>query len=499
MGAMSQFMLEIILIILAAIYLVALCVLAVYGVNFLYLTAIVLWQNPAKNQANPQQPMHNAPSVTVQLPIFNEMYVAERLINAAAQLNYPAPKLHIQVLDDSTDETARIISTAVAHWQSRGVNISHVQRPQRIGYKAGALAYGLTLTDSPFIAIFDADFLPPPDYLQHVMLHFTTNPADKIAFVQARWGHLNRTSSLLSILQAMGIDGHFAIEQQARSQRGHIFNFNGTAGVWRRAAIEDAGGWTADTLTEDLDLSYRAALKGWRGVYLDQVEVAAELPDHFAAFRRQQRRWAFGSFQTARKLLPAVMASALPLRHKSQAALHLTAYTIQLWMALVSLLYLPLLLIISWVDVPAQVFNSTWLFNITAFAPTLMFMVAQMRRGRGWAAELPRIFLLSGLGAGMMLNTCRAALQLFSHQPHAFERTPKSGAGFDITHPAPHNQYTLGLDRIVFAELAFALWNGLSLVLALQLGLWGVAFYAGLFAVGLAAVAIFTIMQSFRL
>lgn len=489
-------MFEILLVVLASIYFVALGVLAVYGANFLYLTGKALRRHQAV--ATPVLAAHDYPSVTVQLPIFNERYVAERLIDAAAQLDYPPALLEIQVLDDSTDETVALAAQRVAFWQAQGVNIRHIRRPHRTGYKAGALAYGMTQTGSEFFAIFDADFLPPSDYVRRIVPHIAGSSLAgvPVAFVQARWGHLNRTGSLLTRLQALGIDGHFAIEQRARSQAGHIFNFNGTAGVWRRAAIEAAGGWTADTLTEDLDLSYRAALQGWRGVYLDEVEVPAELPEHFAAFRRQQRRWAFGSFQTARKLLPNIMASALPLRHKSQAALHLTAYTIQLWMALVSVLYLPLLLIIRGVGLPAWVFNTTWLFNLTAFAPTLMFMAAQVRRGQGWVAELPHIFLLSGLGAGMMLNTCRAALQLFRHRQYAFERTPKSGIGAAAAAPAA-NQYMLGLDRIVFAELAFALWNGVSMLLALQQGLWGVAFYAGLFAVGLATVAIGTVVHSF--
>jgi cellulose synthase/poly-beta-1,6-N-acetylglucosamine synthase-like glycosyltransferase len=492
----------------AGIYLFALCLLAIYGINFLYLT----WVAGRSRPISPPRPLENYPHVTVQLPIYNELFVVEKLIATVVQLDYPEDKLHIQVLDDSTDDTCRIAKDAVTQWQRRGKSITYIHRDHRVGFKAGALAHGMKLSKSAFFAIFDADFQPQPDFLLRAMPYFYSirhqdDTQPKIGFVQGRWGHLNGKSSLLTTLQAFGIDGHFAIEQQARWNAGHIFNFNGTAGIWRRAAIEDAGGWSAETLTEDLDLSYRAALQGWKSVYVDTLEVPAELPDQIAAFRRQQRRWALGSFQTAFKTVPRVLHAPLSLKHKIQACMHLTAYTIQIWMALVGVLYLPLLLIINNASVPLEVFNISWIFNLTAVAPTLMFMVAQWRResaAKHFAEKtasvfmkMPHIFLLSVLGSGMMLNTVRAMFQLFLQKHFVFERTPKMGASNQklLTNKRIAH-YHIGLDPIVFAEIIFAMWNGVSMFIAWQLGFWGVMLYAGLFMIGLGAVAGSTLLQT---
>ncbi|NJN80236.1 MAG: glycosyltransferase [Anaerolineales bacterium] len=243
------------------------------------------------------------PTVTVQLPIYNEHYVVDRLLNACAALDYPRELLEVQVLDDSTDDTKEIVAQKVTQLQKSGLNIVHIHRNHRSGFKAGALANGLEVAKGEFIAIFDADFLPQADFLQKLLPHFENQ---KTAFVQARWGHLNRDYSLLTLLQSFSLDAHFAIDQLARSTSDYVFNFNGTAGVWRKSAILDAGGWQADTLTEDMDLSYRVFLRGWSAKYAGDVEAPAELPVSFTAYRRQQYRWARGSLECAIKYIPTI-------------------------------------------------------------------------------------------------------------------------------------------------------------------------------------------------
>src|SRR5262245_43215436 len=259
-------------------------VLFAYGLNFLYLTIVAI-RRPHDAPVPPSPRPGDWPVVTVQLPIFNEVYVAERLIDAVAGLDYPADRLEIQVLDDSTDETAAIVAGLVGRWQRRGVDIRHLHRTDRRGYKAGALAAGMDVARGSVFAIFDADFIPPADFLRRAVPALIADP--RLAFVQARWGHTNRDDSLLTSLQALSIDGHFAIEQRARAAAGHWFNFNGTAGIWRRDALADAGGWRDDTLTEDLDVSYRAWLRGWRAAYLGELVAPAELPVSINAYRRQ--------------------------------------------------------------------------------------------------------------------------------------------------------------------------------------------------------------------
>ena len=282
-------MLDLLFIPSAILYLLVVGALFVYGVNFFYLTYITLRDRKAKQ---PEPPLDELPQVTVQLPIYNEMYVAERLIAAAAALDYPRSLLEIQVLDDSNDETEEIVARKVAQLQRQGFHISHLHRTRRNGYKGGALAEGLQQAQGAFIAIFDADFIPGEDFLRRTLPHFSDR---RVAFVQTRWGHVNRDYSLLTQLQSLAIDAHFMVEQYARWRAGLWFNFNGTAGIWRKSAMLEAGGWRSDTLTEDLDLSYRAFLHGWKAVYLRDVEVPAELPVSFNAYRRQQGRWARGS------------------------------------------------------------------------------------------------------------------------------------------------------------------------------------------------------------
>ena len=474
------------------VYVVILCALFVYGVNFIYLTIASL---QARDRGPALRVPATWPAVTIQLPIYNEVYVAGRLINEVARMDYPADRLEIQVLDDSTDETSTIVAELVASWRARGVNITHVRRVGRDGYKAGALRHGLALATGELIAIFDADFLPQPDFLREAVPALVAD-AD-LAFVQARWGHVNRGSSLLTRLQAVAIDGHFGIEQTGRWARGYWFNFNGTAGVWRRSALLDAGGWQDDTLTEDLDVSYRAFLAGWRAGYLRDLEAPAELPVSFSAYRRQQHRWARGSFECAMKHLPAIWRSKVPVARKISATLHLTGYLIQLLLLALALLY-PLLLLVSGPHPGLfTVLGVLSIFNLTTLAPTFMFAVGQRQVGRHWLVQIPTILLLTVFGCGMMVNTGRAAWQTFTGGPGAFERTPK----FGVRHRRDDwrgLRYQLGLDRIVFVELALAAMNAVTSAVAMQRGFWAMAIYAGIFAAGLSAAAVTTLRQTAR-
>src|SRR3989440_8141673 len=301
-------------------YLSVLIGLSAYGIHRYFI--IYLYLKNRKRMPVPAGHFEKLPKVTVQLPIFNEVYVVERLLRSVSELDYPRDLLQIQVLDDSTDDTREITSACAAELRSRGFNVDLIHRVDRTGFKAGALAAGLEAAEGEFVCILDADFVPPPDLLKRT-IHFFTDP--KVGMIQTRWGHLNRGYSLLTRVQAMFLDGHLLLEQTARSRSGRFFNFNGTAGLWRRVCIEQAGGWQHDTLCEDLDLSYRAQLAGWRFIFLPDVVTPAELPVDMNGFKSQQHRWTKGSIQTCKKVLPTIWRSTLPLTIKMEATAHLTS------------------------------------------------------------------------------------------------------------------------------------------------------------------------------
>ena len=303
------------------LYAAAIFILSVYGVNLLILSLIQAFRKKDNSGLSRKidvglPPEMEAPFVTVQLPVYNEAHVVGRLIDACAALSYPRHLFEIQILDDSDDETSRIVADRVRRWKADGIDMVHLQRTSRDGYKAGALKHGTTFAKGDVIAIFDADFLPNKDFLERTVPHFA---ASNVGMVQARWGHINQRHSLLTRIQAFGLDAHFAVEQRVRSFIDCFINFNGTAGIWRRACIEDAGGWSSDTLTEDLDLSYRAQLKGWKFVFDFDIEVPAELPVSMNAFRNQQFRWTKGARQTARKILVPLWKSSHPERIRKKA------------------------------------------------------------------------------------------------------------------------------------------------------------------------------------
>jgi cellulose synthase/poly-beta-1,6-N-acetylglucosamine synthase-like glycosyltransferase len=478
----------------AVIYFLVVTTLFIYGLNFLYLSYHAWKRRGALESKPPAQRMESLPFVTVQLPIYNELYVAERLIEAAAALDYPRGRFEIQVLDDSTDETVALVARTVERVKARGIAIHHLHRKDRHGFKAGALADGLQTARGEFVAIFDADFVPNPDFLKRLLPYFDH---ERVAFVQGRWGHLNSGYSLLTFLQSLSLDAHFAVEQLARSQLGLWFNFNGTAGVWRKTAIIDSGGWKAETLTEDLDLSYRAYLKGWRARYAGEVEVPSELPVSMTAFRRQQHRWAHGGFDCAIRYIPLIWKSDANLARKIQASLHLTGYLIHLLLFACVFLY-PLVVALS-DRYPGLIslFGIAVFFNLTALAPIALTAVAQNSLRKRWVAFLPAFLALAALGAGLMLNTLRAAWQVWNGRRGAFERTPKYG----ITSRAQKwesRRYYVNVDWLVVFEIVLALFNAGTVWLAWQNANWLIALYAGIFSAGLFFNSVLTIVQAIQ-
>jgi cellulose synthase/poly-beta-1,6-N-acetylglucosamine synthase-like glycosyltransferase len=484
-------MFDLILILTAAIYLAVVVMLFVYGLNFFYLTWLAVRH---RDESGAPPALTHLPRVTVQLPLYNELYVAERLIAAAARIDYPAARLEIQVLDDSTDETADMVGAIVERLRAKGIAIEQLRRADRTGFKAGALANGLMHARGEFIAIFDADFIPPRDFLRRTLPYFAD---PRVAFVQTRWGHVNRDYSLLTSLQSLIVDAHFMIEQFARASTGYWFNFSGTAGIWRRAAIEDAGGWQAHTLTEDLDLSYRAFLRGWQARYDRQIEVPAELPVTLNAYRRQQHRWARGSLECALGYVPAVWKTQATRSRKIQATIHLTGYGIHILMFILALSFPALILLPQHFSGIDTLFNLALVFNLTTFAPLLLTVAAQRQLKRHWGEILPGALVLTLLGAGMILNTVRGALQIVLRQNDVFERTPKFGIA-NKRDGWTRRRYQLHLDSIVFFEFAFALYNLATAIFALLEHDWGIAFYAAIFCLGLLFTSGLTIVQAFE-
>src|SRR5713226_7048787 len=464
--------------ILAATSFALLC----FGVNLLYLTWSSIRIRPAVRNAIA---IGGEPDVCVQIPIYNERYVAERVIDAVCAMEWPRDRFEVQLLDDSDDDTTGIVSRRAAHWRRKGVSVTHVRRGTREGFKAGALAHGLSLTEAPFIAIFDADFVPPRDFLRRTIGVFED---PHVGFAQARWGHLDEGYSWFTRLQALAIDFHFLVEQAVRSSKGYFTNFTGTAGVWRQAAIDDAGGWSARTLTEDLDLSYRAQLRGWRAAYIEDLVVPEELPVSIDAYRRQQSRWATGSFQSAFNLLIPVLRSRNGLAVKFQAFVHLVAYGVGPAM-LVQLACYPVLLLTAPhhpFGLPWQVGNASVLVIAIGISPWIGFMVAQSRRGRPWWSGAPAL-LCQVVGAGMSLNTLIALARATRHGGE-FVRTPKyrivergqewrDQAYVRVGDPRAVAEGLLGLAALSIAPAALA---------ADQLF---VAIYSCLFAVGFLSVA----------
>lgn len=407
-----------------------LCLVLIFFYSVIQLSLAFAYLKNKKKQQNrvtPDFDLANAPKVTVQLPMFNEMYVAERIIETVAQMEYPRDKFQIQVLDDSTDETKDIIANKCAEVAARGINIQHVHRVDRTGYKAGALDAAMDKVEGEFIAIFDADFVPSQDFLLRTIPYFN---ADNVGVVQTRWGHLNKDYSLLTELQAFGLNGHFAIEQGGRNASGHYINFNGTAGVWRRATIDDAGGWEHDTITEDLDLSYRAQMKGWRFVYLEEVESPAELPITMSALKSQQHRWMKGGAEVFIKMWKRLATTkGLKIGDRIHGLAHLFNSSVFVFILILSLLSLPVLHIKdSFSDLNIYIKFGMYFFSSTIFLAFYYWNAFRDKKGNFFGDFFRFIgrfvqFLTVSMALG--LSNAVAVIEGYLGIKSSFVRTPK--------------------------------------------------------------------------
>ena len=469
-------------------YLCIMLGLALYGLNNLYTTILFVFNKRDSKSKSINSPK-TWPPVTIQLPIFNEKYTVERLLRAVTQLDYPPDQLQIQVLDDSTDDTVELVGHLVRQYQEQGINIEHIHRTNRKGYKAGALGYGLMEATGKFIGIFDADFVPNSDWLKKTVPLFQDKT---LGCLQTRWGHTNRKYNSLTEAEAMAIDGHFVVEQTVRSRNDFFLNFNGTAGLWRRACIEDAGGWQWDTLTEDLDLSYRAQLKGWKIEYLPEVVVPAELPAQVEAFKKQQFRWAKGSFQVVRKILPKVFEqSSLSWKVRFLALLHLTGYFVHPLMVALLLLTLPVGLLVP------EAFKIFPISVVAGLGPPLLYIVTSAPRVPPLRERLRLIPLMTIMGFGISLSTSIAVLEGLMGKGGRFIRTPK----LNLTNSRAQlkeidRSYKEPISPLIWAEIALGLYALLTIfVLTPDIG-WGMVPWMLIYMFGYFYIAGLNLMQN---
>src|SRR6186713_2217155 len=475
-------------------YFFVLSILGIYGWHRYYLVYQYMKNKDRKPGPPPEVSDEDLPLVTIQLPIYNEMYVVDRLVDSVCRIDYPREKLQIQILDDSTDETCDIAKLAVQRHSSRGFDISYHHRTDRTGFKAGALEAGLKTATGEFVAIFDADFVPPSDFLRRTVPYFTVN--EKLAVVQARWGHLNHDYSALTRIQAILLDGHFVLEHGARNRSGCFFNFNGTSGVWRKTAIADGGGWQHDTLTEDLDLSYRTQLRGWKFMFLPDLVTPAEVPVEMNAFKSQQHRWAKGSIQTCRKLLPQILRAKVPLGVKAEAFFHLTANFNYPLMCVLSVLLGPSMAIrynMGWyemllIDVP--------LFFAATASVANFYMVCQRELHKDWVTRLKYLPFLMSIGIGLTVNNTRAVFEALFNQQSEFARTPKyriEGNGDEWI----GKKYRQSFVMQPMIELALGLYFTATVFYALANGIYGTLPFLVLFQVGFLYMGLTSLVQQY--
>jgi cellulose synthase/poly-beta-1,6-N-acetylglucosamine synthase-like glycosyltransferase len=474
-------------LLLCVAYFAVLLALSAYGLHRLHLV-ILCWKHRAKiGQAASHAvtlPDDQLPAATIQLPLFNESTVAARLIQAVAKTDYPLDKLEIQVLDDSTDETQAIARAEVEKLQAQGIDAVYIHRVDRVGYKAGALDAGLKVAKGEVLAIFDADFVPQPSFLRDIVGHFVD---PDVGMVQTRWGHMNRDVSLLTRVQAQMLDGHHLVENRARYGSGLLFNFSGTGGMWRRSAIEHAGGWQHDTLTEDLDLSYRAQLAGWKFVYRPDVVSPSELPEDLSALRAQQYRWAKGTVQTARKLLKTLMTTA-PLRpaQRIEAFFHLTPHFAYPLLLLLSVLLLPALVLMPATDTLTMVLVDLPLCIATTGSLAAFYMLAESAQGRPRAGALVRLPMLIAIGTGLAPHLCKAVFEGLGNMAGEFVRTPKQGNRV--------GRYRARADLPIL-EICLALISFAAVVASVQTGHWFATPFAALFTFGYGYVAVMIALE----
>ena len=473
---------------LGVVYLLIVFILSMYGLHNLVNAILYL---KSKTDPSPRKipVIDKLPKVTVQLPIFNEKYTIERLLASVTCLDYPKDKLQIQVLDDSTDDTAILTKNLVDDYKSQGINIEWIHRTDRTGYKAGALSYGFQLASGELIAIFDADFVPGADWLNKTVPYFNNQ---QLGCLQTRWGHTNRKYNSLTQVEAMAIDGHFIVEQTVRARNDFLLNFNGTAGLWRKSCIEDAGGWQWDTLTEDLDLSYRAQMRGWKIDYLPDVVVPAELPAHVEAYKNQQFRWAKGSFQVVRKILPKLFEkSKLPWHVRLLALLHITGYGVHPLMLAILILTLPVGLLAP------QAFKLFPLSVIAGLGPPLVYLSAKAAHSPSLAERLRLLPLLTITGFGLCLNTSVAVIEGLFGKGGVFIRTPKLNLQDKEKRNKPVDKaYIAPVSPLVWLEIILGFYALLTgIVLAPIIG-WGVVPWMIIYMLGFFYVAGLSLIQN---
>jgi cellulose synthase/poly-beta-1,6-N-acetylglucosamine synthase-like glycosyltransferase len=471
--------------VLLSIYYIATLVLAIYGLNALLYSILYLRKHAKSGPKAP--PLTEFPRVTVQLPIYDELYVVERLIDAVVLLDYPAARLQIQVLDDSDDQTTQIAQARVDYHRRRGIDIEVRRRVDRKGFKAGALGSALEFASGEFIAVFDADFVPPRSFLQETIPYLLQNPG--VGLVQARWGHLNADYSPLTRAQALALDGHFVIEQSVRSGRGWFMNFNGTAGVWRRACVEGAGGWRADTLSEDLDLSYRAQLDGWEFLYLNDVIASAELPPQIHASKRQQFRWAKGSTQCLVKFSRSLLTARVPVVKRVEGLIHLSGYVMQAMMLLMLLALVPLT--ITRTEFPLILSY----FSLASFGPPLLYTLSQRALYKDWRARLNYFPFLLLLGVGLAFNNALAVGEALLGRRSTFRRTPK----FNLSEPGERwakRQYALGFGWESAGEIGLTIYALIGMLGAWETAQYWVMPFLALYALGFGYVAALSLWDS---
>src|SRR5689334_16537530 len=407
-------------------YFTVLLILSIYGINR-YDVIHTYFKHRKKTQGEPAKRFEQLPRVTIQLPLYNERYVVERLIDEVVKVEYPRELLQIQVLDDSTDDTAPFADALVQKYQAMGYPIEYIHRTNRNGFKAGALQEGMAVATGEFVAVFDADFCPPPDFLTRTIHHFT-DPT--VGVVQTRWSYLNRDYNFLTEVEAILLDGHFILEHGARSRAGYFFNFNGTAGILRKTMIDDAGGWQHDTLTEDSDLSYRAQLKGWRFVYLPGLDCPSELPVEMHGFQVQQARWAKGLTQVAKKLLPRIFKADVPLRVKVEAFMHLTPNISYPLMIVVCMLMLPVMIVRFYMGVFQMALIDFPLIAASFWSISAFYLYAQKELyPKTWWKSIAFLPMLMGAGVALTVSNTKGVVEALLGIDSSFARTPKYAIG----------------------------------------------------------------------
>ncbi len=473
------------------LYLMVLTILGIYGFHRAHLVYL-FWRHRG-NIVTPPAEFPELPLVTIQLPMFNELYVAERLLESIALLDYPIDKLELQVLDDSIDETVDIVKKKVAELKARGFDIVHIHRTDRTGFKAGALEQGMKIAKGAYLMVFDADFVPTPSIVKKLIHHFTD---PKVAMVQARWDHLNRDYSMLTRAQALMLDGHFVIEHIARNRSGRFFNFNGTAGIWRKTAIIDAGGWQHDTITEDMDLSFRAQIRGWKFIYVPDAVAPAEVPCEMNSFKGQQFRWAKGSAQTTKKILPMVMRADLPWRIKLEACFHLTNNFAYLFLVALACLQLPNMLLRRNIDNPALLLLDVPLFIATSGSIILFYLSTHHFLYQNIWVAVRRLPLMMALGIGLSLNNAHAVLEGLFSDDAEFVRTAKHGITDKAESWKKKKRYKSTKNVATALEVLFGLYFVFTIGLAVYTHSYASIPFLVLFMVGFLYVGLLSLYQA---